>query len=44
MFDEKLPLAQVVSLRHFADHFEATERERNMERARIWVQGRSRIV
>lgn len=44
MFDEKLPLAQVVSLRHFADHFETTERERNMERARIWVQGRSRAV
>lgn len=44
MFDEKLPLAQVVTLRHFADSFEVTERERNLERARAWVQGRSRIV
>lgn len=44
MFEEKLPLAQVVSLRHFADNFAATERERNKERARAWVQGKSRIV
>lgn len=44
MFDEKLPLAQVVSLRHIADSFEANERERNMERARAWVQGRSKIL
>lgn len=42
MFDEKLPLAQVVSLRHIADSFETNERERNMERARAWVQGRSK--
>jgi len=44
MFDEKLPLAQVVSLRHIADGYEANERERNMERARAWVQGRSKIL
>ena len=44
MFEEKLPLAQVVSLRHFADNFEATERERHKQRAKAWVQGKSRIV
>jgi PilZ domain len=44
MFDEKLPLAQVIALRHMADNFETDERERNMERARAWVQGKSRIV
>lgn len=44
MFDEKLPLAQVVALRHFADHYEEAERNRNQERARLWVQGKSRIV
>ncbi|OYX96092.1 MAG: hypothetical protein B7Y74_02370 [Novosphingobium sp. 35-62-5] len=44
MFDEKLPLAQVVSLRHIADSFETNERERNMERARAWVQGRSKTL
>ncbi|WP_292626501.1 hypothetical protein [Novosphingobium sp. 17-62-19] len=43
-FDEKLPLAQVVSLRHIADSFETNERERNMERARAWVQGRSKTL
>lgn len=44
MFEEKLPLAQVVSLRHYADNFEATERERQKQRAQAWVQGKSRIV
>nr|WP_144906801.1 PilZ domain-containing protein [Novosphingobium taihuense] len=44
MFEEKLPLSQVVSLRHFSDNFAATERERHIERARAWVQGKSRIV
>ena len=42
MFDEKLPLEQVVSLRRIADSFESNERERNLERARAWVQGRSK--
>lgn len=41
MFDEKLPIAQVITLRHIADSFETTERERNVERARAWVQGRA---
>ncbi|MCX7285083.1 MAG: PilZ domain-containing protein [Novosphingobium sp.] len=44
MFDEKIPLAQVVTLRHVADSFETTERERNLERARAWVQGRSKTL
>lgn len=44
MFEEKLPLAQVVSLRHLADHFEAAQRERYKQSARDWVQGKSRIV
>lgn len=41
-FDERLPLAQVVALRHFADSFEETERAEFRERARIWVQGGNR--
>lgn len=44
MFEEKLPLAQVVSLRHLADHYEAAQRERHKQSARDWVQGKSRIV
>ena len=44
MFEEKLPLSQVIALRHFSDNYEQTERERHMERARAWVQGKSRIV
>lgn len=44
MFEEKLQLAQVVSMRHFADNFEAHERERHKQRAHAWVMGKSRIV
>ncbi|MFN3457471.1 MAG: PilZ domain-containing protein [Novosphingobium sp.] len=44
MFEEKLPLAQVVSLRHYADNYEVNERERHKQRALAWVQGKSRIV
>lgn len=44
MFDEKMALPDVVSLRHIADSFEATERERNLERARAWVQGHSKTL
>ena len=44
MFEEKLPLAQVVSLRHYADNYEVNERERHKQRAQAWVQGKSRIV
>lgn len=44
MFEEKLPLSLVISLRHYADNFEATERERQKDRARAWVQGKSRII
>lgn len=44
MFEEKLPLAQVISLRRYADNFEANERERQKQRAQAWVQGKSRIV
>ena len=39
-----LPLAQVVSLRHYADNYEVNERERHKQRAQAWVQGKSRIV
>lgn len=42
MFDERLPLASVVSLRHVADAFADTERERFRESARAWVQGSAR--
>ncbi|WP_298288361.1 PilZ domain-containing protein [Novosphingobium sp.] len=44
MFDEKMPLPNVIALRHVADSYEVTERERNLERARAWVQGRSKIL
>ena len=44
MFDDKLPLAQVVALRHVADTFEVSERQRNLERARAWVQGHWRVL
>jgi hypothetical protein len=43
MFEDKLPLEQVVWLRHHADDFEVTERARQMESARAWVQGKTRI-
>lgn len=40
MFDEPLPLDQVVALRHFADDFADAEKQRLIEQARDWVQGR----
>ena len=39
MFDERLPLANVIALRHFADAYEQNERANFRERARAWVQG-----
>ena len=42
MFEERLPLAAVVALRHVADAYEDNERERFRESARAWVQGGAR--
>ena len=42
MFDERLPLANVIALRHFADAYEQNERANFRERARVWVQGGGR--
>ncbi|CAH0495860.1 PilZ domain-containing protein [Novosphingobium sp. CECT 9465] len=42
LFDERLPLASVISLRHFADAYENNERENFRARARAWVQGSTR--
>lgn len=42
MFDEPLPLAHVIKLRHVADAYEDNERERFRESARAWVQGSTR--
>jgi hypothetical protein len=41
MFDEPLPLAQVVALRHVADNHADSERQRFRDEARAWVQGRA---
>ncbi|MCY1672404.1 PilZ domain-containing protein [Novosphingobium sp. SL115] len=40
-FDEPLPMTQVIALRHVADDFADSERERFREEARAWVQGRA---
>ncbi|MBB3861426.1 hypothetical protein GGQ88_002710 [Novosphingobium hassiacum] len=42
MFDEPLPLANVIALRHVADAYEDNERERFRDSARAWVQGSTR--
>ena len=42
MFDERLPLANVIALRHFADAYEQNARENFRARARAWVQGGTR--
>ncbi|MBA4354441.1 MAG: PilZ domain-containing protein [Novosphingobium sp.] len=42
MFEDRLPLANVIALRHFADAYEQNERENFRERARAWVQGGTR--
>lgn len=42
MFEERLPLASVITMRHIADAYEQNERERFRQSARSWVQGGSR--
>ncbi|MDT0508836.1 PilZ domain-containing protein [Novosphingobium sp. MMS21-SN21R] len=39
LFDERLPLANVISMRHIADAYEHNERERFRQSAKAWVQG-----
>lgn len=44
LFEERLPLEDVVAMRHVADTFEADEQARFRESARLWVQGGKRSV
>ncbi|MFM6830543.1 MAG: PilZ domain-containing protein [Novosphingobium sp.] len=39
LFEERLPLANVISMRHIADAYEQNERERFRQSAKAWVQG-----
>ncbi len=39
MFEERLPLANVIAMRHIADAYEQNERERFRQSAKAWVQG-----
>lgn len=44
LFEEPLPVSQVVALRHFADRYPAMELAKFRENARQWVQGGPRRV
>lgn len=42
MFEERLPTANVIAMRHLADAYEQNERDRFRQSARAWVQGGTR--
>lgn len=41
-FEERLPMANVIAMRHLADAYEQNERERFRQSAKAWVQGGNR--
>lgn len=42
MFEERLPMTNVIAMRHLADAYEQNERDRFRQSARAWVQGGTR--
>lgn len=44
LFEDPLPVSEVVALRHFADSYPAMELARFRESVRVWVQGSARRV